>query len=154
MESPWQSKPLFFPLQGGSFRLEQLVIIPASHTSTWQGRQGRFAFAGFSSLSFTLPPQSCHCGALQEGRVWWKHHGGERFSPLSTSSSQMTYSQPSSQKPLLNPSEKDLSLTARRQRKIIHTKNKLCHESFDFAFPWTHSLCLRGVKAKGTSEMF
>lgn len=44
------------------------------------------------------------------------------------------HKQPSSRKPLLNLSEKDLSLKARRQRKIIHTENKLCHESFWLCF--------------------
>lgn len=51
--------------------------------------------------------------------------------------------------PCFSSSEKHPSLKSRSQKKIIHTKNKLCHESFDFAFPWTHSLCVERAKVKG-----
>lgn len=60
--------------------------------------------------------------------------------------------EPSSQQSLLQLIWKWYVFKSKEPEKIIHTKNKLCHESFDFAFPWIHSLCLGKAKAKGTSD--
>lgn len=125
---------LFFPLPSEDFKLEKLCDVPSipCEYMTWENYS--FPFSGSSSLSFILLPQNYYYQALEEGRAWWNHDGGGKFSALSISSFQIAHSQPRSPKSLLNRSQKVLSLTARRQRKIIHTKNKLCHESFDFAF--------------------